>query len=130
MSIFAGWSTASPNPGSKLIQWPAKYRIVITSGGVCRGDFDVVKEVLSRIEGFEFWEIAAQPGKPFALGEIRGARVFGLPDNPVAAVVGYEQLVGPALLHCMGARRIFRARVLGTIGEDVSTTPQKVHSFA
>jgi len=99
---------------------------VLTSGGVAMGDFDVVKEELARLGGFEFWQIAVQPGKPFAFGTVGGTPVFGLPGNPVAVVVAFEQIVRPALLHLMGSRRIFRARIPGTMGDDVSTNPRKV----
>ncbi len=99
---------------------------VVTSGGVAMGDFDVMRQVFARFGGFEFWQIAAQPGKPLAFGTVGSVPVFGLPGNPVAAAVAFEQLVRPALLHSMGSRLAFRARIPASMGEPVSTNPQKV----
>jgi molybdopterin molybdotransferase len=94
---------------------------VVTSGGVSMGEYDLVKEVLGRLGGVEFWQVAMQPGKPFAFGRLGETPFFGLPGNPVSVTVAFEQFVRPALLHRMGARRIFRPRVRGTLAEAVST---------
>ena len=94
---------------------------VVTSGGVSMGEYDLVKEVLAGLGGVEFWQVAMQPGKPFAFGRLGETPFFGLPGNPVSVTVAFEQFVRPALLHRMGARRLFRPRVRGTLAEAVST---------
>jgi molybdopterin molybdotransferase len=94
---------------------------VVTSGGVSMGEYDLVKEVLAGLGGVEFWQVAMQPGKPFAFGRLGETPFFGLPGNPVSVTVAFEQFVRPALLRRMGARRIFRPRVRGTLAEAVST---------
>ena len=98
---------------------------VVTSGGVSMGEHDLVKEVLTELGGIEFWQVAMQPGKPFAFGMIEDTPLFGLPGNPVSAFVAFEQLVRPALLHMMGSPRLFRPRLTGVLAEDLDTNPDK-----
>ena len=104
----------------------AEADVVITSGGVAVGDFDLMKRALGGIGDFDFWQIAAQPAKPLAFGSVGTTVVFGLPGNPVAAAVAFDQLVRPALLTAMGANEVFRARIPATMGEAVATNPDKV----
>lgn len=99
---------------------------VITSGGVSMGDYDLVKQVLGDLGRIEFWQVAMQPAKPFAFGALGVTPFFGLPGNPVSVLVAFEQFVRPALLARMGARRLFRPRVMARLGEAVSTNPTKV----
>jgi molybdopterin molybdotransferase len=81
--------------------------------------------VLTELGGVEFWQVAMQPGKPFAFGMIDGTPLFGLPGNPVSVFVAFEQFVRPALLHMMGSPSLFRPRLTGVIAEDVRTSPEK-----
>jgi molybdenum cofactor synthesis domain-containing protein len=98
---------------------------IVTSGGVSMGEYDLVKAVLTELGGVEFWQVAMQPGKPFAFGMIDGTPLFGLPGNPVSVFVAFEQFVRPALLHMMGSPRLFRPRLTGVLDEEVSTNPEK-----
>ena len=99
--------------------------MIISTGGVSMGDYDFVKQILRESGSVEFWRVAMQPGKPFAFGHVEGVPLFGLPGNPVSTFVGFEQLVRPALLAMMGARKLFRPRIRGVMGEDVSTNDEK-----
>lgn len=77
--------------------------LVVTSGGVSMGAYDVVKEVLGREAGVDFVRVAMQPGKPQGLGRLRrGTPVLALPGNPVSASVSFEVFVRPALLRLRG----------------------------
>ena len=98
---------------------------VITSGGVSMGEYDLIKQVLGELGTVDFWQVAMQPGKPFAFGTVEGTPLFGLPGNPVSVFVAFEQFVRPALLHMMGAHRIYRERIEGTLGEEVESNPEK-----
>ncbi|MBT8163951.1 MAG: molybdopterin molybdotransferase MoeA [Acidimicrobiia bacterium] len=98
---------------------------IVTSGGVSMGEYDLVKAVLTELGGIEFWQVAMQPGKPFAFGMIDGTPLFGLPGNPVSVFVAFEQFVRPALLHMMGSPQTFRPRLTGVIEEPLSTNPEK-----
>lgn len=65
---------------------------IISSGGVSVGDADYTKDVIDEIGQVNFWKIAIKPGKPFAYGKIGNAEFFGLPGNPVSAVVTFEKI--------------------------------------
>jgi molybdopterin molybdotransferase len=72
--------------------------VVISSGGVSVGDADYTKTVIEDLGEIEFWKIAMKPGKPFAFGTLPHSYFFGLPGNPVSALVTAHQLALPALL--------------------------------
>ncbi len=100
--------------------------VVVSSGGVSMGEYDLVKHLLAELGSVDFWKVAMKPAKPFAFGRIAGKPFFGLPGNPVSVAVAFEQFLRPALLHMMGARLLFRPRIRGIIEQDVRTDPQKV----
>lgn len=109
-----------------LARGAAQADAVVTSGGVSMGEYDLVKAVLGELGGVDFWQVAMQPGKPFAFGLIDGTPLFGLPGNPVSVFVAFEQFVRPALLHMMGSPRLFRPRIEGIMDTAVDTNPEKV----
>ncbi len=76
--------------------------VIITSGGVSVGDADYVKQVLDKLGKINFWKIAMKPGHPLTFGEINQTTFFGLPGNPVSALVTFYQFVQPALQRMMG----------------------------
>jgi len=76
--------------------------VVITSGGVSVGEADFVKQLLAKLGDVLFWKIAMKPGRPLAYGKIGSAHFFGLPGNPVSAMVTFYQFVREALLVLMG----------------------------
>lgn len=80
--------------------------VVITCGGVSVGDHDLIRPGLQAIGVKEvFWKVAVKPGKPFMFAITpEGKLVFGLPGNPVSALVTYHALVRPALLKMMGGK--------------------------
>ncbi|MFZ2171606.1 MAG: molybdopterin molybdotransferase MoeA, partial [Methylococcaceae bacterium] len=77
--------------------------VIITTGGASVGEADYVKEILARCGEVNFWKIAIKPGKPLAFGKIGSCYFFGLPGNPVSAIVTYQHIVGPALKQLSGA---------------------------
>lgn len=98
--------------------------LVITSGGVSVGAYDVVKEVLTRIGTVGFHKVAMQPGMPQGFGVLGPDRVpiFGLPGNPVSALVSFEVFVRPAIRQMLGASphpQLISARLL----QDVTGSP-------
>jgi len=78
--------------------------VVISSGGVSVGDADYTKLVLEQLGEIGFWKIAMKPGKPFAFGKLSNSYFFGLPGNPVSALVTAHQLAVPALLKLQNAQ--------------------------
>ncbi len=109
---------------SRLDEAAAAADVILTSGGVSMGDYDVVKALLQG-RGVDFWQVAVQPGKPFAFGAVAGKPFFGLPGNPVSVFVSFEQFVRPALLHMLGADHLFRDRIDGVMEEPVKTHDEK-----
>jgi molybdopterin molybdotransferase len=93
--------------------------VIISSGGVSVGDFDFVKNVMGEIgNAMHFWQVAMRPGKPLAFGAIEGVPLFGLPGNPVSAMVSFEQFVRPSLLKMQGHTKIFRQTIKAICAED------------
>ena len=76
--------------------------VIITSGGVSVGEADYIKPVVDELGTLELWKVAIKPGKPFAYGRLANAQFFGLPGNPVSALVTMYKLVLPALQQLMG----------------------------
>ena len=77
--------------------------LVVTSGGVSVGPHDLVRRVEAELGVEEvFWRVAVKPGKPIAFGVRDGTLVFGLPGNPVSALVGFELFVAPAVRALLG----------------------------
>ncbi|MCA1713319.1 MAG: molybdopterin molybdotransferase MoeA [Actinobacteria bacterium] len=101
--------------------------ILVTSGGVSVGAYDVVKEVLSRLGTVSFDKVAMQPGMPQGFGTIGPDRtpVFGLPGNPVSALVSFETFVRPAIRTMLGAVPIERPRVTAISDVRLDSPPGK-----
>ncbi|PYM25580.1 MAG: molybdopterin molybdenumtransferase MoeA [Candidatus Rokuibacteriota bacterium] len=95
--------------------------IVLTSGGVSVGVYDLVKDVLGELGTVDFWQVAMQPGRPLAFGRIGATTFFGLPGNPVASLLTFMLFVRPALYKLAGRRRLFpptwQARAMERLGK-------------
>ncbi len=99
------------------------YDLVLSTGGVSVGKFDYVKEVLDGL-GVDrlFWKVAQKPGKPVTFGQHSGgALFFGLPGNPVSAMVCFELYVAPAVRAILGQPDVFRPTIEVVLGEDIRT---------
>ena len=95
--------------------------IVLSSGGVSVGDFDFVKDIMQEVgNNMQFWQVAMRPGKPLAYGTLGGVPLFGLPGNPVSAMVSFEQFVRPSILKMMGHRNLFRKAVKAVLAEGLT----------
>ena len=76
---------------------------IITTGGVSVGAYDFVKEALDALEAqTHFWRVAMKPGKPVLFATVRGRSFFGLPGNPVSALVSFTLFVAPAIRKALG----------------------------
>jgi len=101
---------------------------VVTSGGVSVGDLDFVKPAFEKVGGkLDFWKVAMKPGKPFVFGSREGVFWFGLPGNPVSALVTFLMLAGPALLKMQGATQVQLPATPGILGEPVSNPGDRRH---
>ncbi|PIE32141.1 hypothetical protein CSA56_16150 [candidate division KSB3 bacterium] len=102
--------------------------VIISSGGVSVGDYDLVKEILQQNDShMQFWKVCMKPGKPLAFGAISGKPTFGLPGNPVSVMVSFEMFVRPALLKMMGHRSLYRAVVSARLQENFRKSDERKH---
>jgi len=94
--------------------------MLITTGGVSKGDYDVVKDILAKEGEITFWTVRVKPGKPLAFGTIRGDSKagivrniphLGLPGNPVSSMVTFELFVRPSILKMMGKKNLAKPTV-------------------
>ena len=110
----------------RLIAAALEHDVVLTSGGVSVGEFDFVKQVQEEL-GVErrFWGVATKPGKPLAFGVRGRTLVFGVPGNPVAAMVSFELYIRPALLALQGRRDLYRPYVMAASAEPVKRTKER-----
>jgi molybdopterin molybdotransferase len=104
--------------------------VVVTSGGVSVGEKDLVKGTMLEL-GVEqvFWGVKFKPGKPLFFGVHEGASVFGLPGNPVSAMVCFELFVRPALVKMMGREDKGRPRIQVYFEEDVRNRFGRMHAM-
>ena len=101
--------------------------LLLTSGGVSVGDYDLVKEMLNELGQMNFWKVAMRPGQPLAFGMISGKPLFGLPGNPVSSMVSFEQFVRPSILKMSGYKDLFRPTLHAILREDISKKAGLVH---
>ena len=92
--------------------WGGAADVLLSSAGVSVGDLDLVKDALTRAGAeLHLWQVSMRPGKPITFGSLAGRPVFGLPGNPVSAMVTFELFVRPALRRMAGYRAIDRLRL-------------------
>ena len=94
--------------------------LVITSAGVSKGDYDIVKDVLEQRGSMNFWSVRMRPAKPLAFGHLRGEGgryipLLGLPGNPVSAMVAFEMFARPAIRAMLGRPVMPRPAVDGLL---------------
>ena len=110
-----------PDDETKLIKTIKKAAdqadVVLTTGGVSVGDYDLVKEILAKLGQIHFWRVNMKPGKPLLFGSIEDKLLFGLPGNPVSSMVVFDQFVRPCLLKMAGRKRLLRKRETAIIQE-------------
>ena len=109
------WSGKAPDEAEALrtllIERIEASDVVITSGGVSMGHLDLVKPLLSELATVYFRRLFLKPGKPLNFATAGSTLLFGLPGNPVSALVTFELFIRPALRQMMGASSIDRPRV-------------------
>jgi molybdopterin molybdotransferase len=101
----------------------AEVDIILTAGGVSVGDRDFVKPALEKLGRLDLWRVAMKPGKPLAFGHIGETLFFGLPGNPVSAMVTFELFVRPALWKMAGRTDLERPRIQATLTHSITHIP-------
>lgn len=107
-----------------LLAEAVNYDMVVTSAGVSKGDYDVVKDVLAKGGEIALWSVRMRPAKPLAFGALRakdGRMVphLGLPGNPVSAMVAFEQFGRPAIRVMMGKQPLPKPAIIATLDDPV-----------
>jgi molybdopterin molybdotransferase len=85
--------------------------MLLTSGGVSMGNYDLVKDVLAKQGEVSFWTVRMKPGKPLAFGMIKGVPHLGLPGNPVSSMITFELFARPAILKMMGKKNLSKPTI-------------------
>jgi len=112
---------------SVLNRYAAESDLIITSGGVSAGAYEVVKDAFGRAgsQGVEFVKVAMQPGMPQGAGRVAGTPIVTVPGNPVSALVSFEVFIRPALRSAMGLPARYRQRRSAMLTESLTSPPGK-----
>ncbi len=105
----------------------ATYDLILTSGGVSVGDFDLVKDIMTEQGNINFWRINMRPGKPVAFGHIGGVPLLGLPGNPVSSAVTFELFGRPVLRKMQGQTRLLKPQVTVVVEDGVQDSAMRRH---
>ena len=100
--------------------------LLVTSGGVSVGDYDLVKDVLRRHGEIAVWQVRMKPGKPLAFGRLGGTPLIGLPGNPVAAAVSFE-VFGRPVVRRLQARPTAVATIAVRAGDAMDNRGMRRH---
>jgi molybdopterin molybdotransferase len=101
--------------------------LIITSGGVSVGDYDLVKDILREQGAIDFWRVNLRPGKPLAFGKLGNTPLLGLPGNPVSAAVTFELFARPVLRKMQGFSHLLRPTVPARLLDSVQESGSRRH---
>jgi len=130
LPVYLGIAPDRPEEIERRLRAGLACDAIVTSAGVSVGDRDYARGVFEKLGcRLLFWGVDIKPGYPLAFGafEGRGPLVFGLPGNPVSALVTFEEFVRPALLQMAGHARLFRPQIQATLGESLRKSPGRMH---
>ena len=100
----------------------SKYDLILTSGGVSMGDWDLVRKIMKEEGDLHFWRVKLRPGSPPLFGLWNNTPIFGLPGNPVSSHVVFRMLVAPWIRHNTQANGPIEARAYATLATKVKST--------
>ena len=102
--------------------------ILLLSGGISAGDYDLVKDTLEGMGAkLNFWKVNQKPGKPLAFFEYGNKYIFALPGNPVSVMVCFEMYVRPMIRKSMGAHNLFRPEVMAEALHDFKNKTGRIN---
>jgi molybdopterin molybdotransferase len=104
-----------------------QYDLIITSGGVSVGDFDLVRQIMMEQGEINFWRINMRPGKPVAFGHIGGVPLLGLPGNPVSTAVTFQLFGRPVIRKMLGHSHLFKPIIDVVVEDGVSEQVGRRH---
>ncbi len=128
--VYLGIARDHPDEIEARLRSGLRADCIVSSAGVSVGDRDYVRSVLEKLGcELDFWGVNLKPGYPLAFGTFGGGLplVFGLPGNPVSAMVTFEQFVRPALRKMTGQRAWYRPTLQAKLGERLAKSPGRLH---
>jgi molybdopterin molybdotransferase len=129
--IYLGIAKDTPDDIERRLRAGLRADVLVSSAGISVGDRDYVRGVLEKLGcSLLFWGVNMKPGYPMAFGRFEADNrplVFGLPGNPVSAMVTFEQFVRPALRKMAGRRSLFRPTVRARLAEGLQKPAGRLH---
>jgi molybdopterin molybdotransferase len=129
--VYLGIARDRPDEIERGLRAGLRCDVLLSSAGVSVGEHDHVRPVLEKLGcRLAFWGVRMKPGFPLAFGRFEAEGlplVFGLPGNPVSAMVTFEQFVRPALLRMAGRTRVFRPVVEVRLAEALEKPAGRLH---
>ena len=126
--VFPIVSDSLQSIAAALSEAQSRCDMIVTIGGASVGELDLVKPALERAGAIlEFWKVAIKPGRPFVFGQAKGKLIFGLPGNPVSALVTFLLLVRPALRRYQGASETGLPYRTGVLLEPLANPGERRH---
>jgi molybdopterin molybdotransferase len=104
--------------------------LIVASAGVSVGAYDVVKDAVRAHGSIDLWKVRMRPGKPLAFGAYRGLPFFGLPGNPVSAMMTFEQFVRPVLRVMAGHAQWRKPTIAVTLLETIESDGRETYARA
>jgi molybdopterin molybdotransferase len=128
--LYLGIARDTPEDLEAVLRRGLGCHVIVSSAGVSVGDRDYVRLVLEKLGcTLVFWGVEIKPGYPLVFGRFgeTGPLVFGLPGNPVSAMVTFEQFVRPVLRRQLGYTRLFRPTLQAKLGESLHKKAGRLH---
>ena len=111
------------------LQAAVRTDLIVSTGGVSMGAYDLVRALLEEQGAVDFWQVALRPGKPLMVGTVDSRLLIGLPGNPVSSLVGVELFVRPAILKMQGRADLERQRLTATTDDALQNPPHLEQYF-
>jgi molybdopterin molybdotransferase len=102
--------------------------LIVASAGVSVGAYDFVKDAVAAHGAIDLWRVRMRPGKPIAFGHYRGVPFFGLPGNPVSAMLTFEQFVRPVLRVMAGFTQWRKPTIDVTLREPIDSDGRETYA--
>ena len=121
---YAGIAKDNLNSVKEILENALESDLVISSAGVSKGDYDMVKQALNESGDLNFWSVRMRPAKPLAFGLLNRENnstvpLIGLPGNPVSSLVAFEQFCRPAIRKMLGKSKLVRENLRGILTDPI-----------
>jgi molybdopterin molybdotransferase len=125
--VLLGAATDSISDLERQLRTDFTPDLILTSGGVSIGDYDMVKDVLSAAGQIDLWQVRMKPGKPLAFGTLGDTPLLGLPGNPAASYVSFLEFGFPAIRRMLGFQHVTLPEISATLDEHLPNLGRRRH---